>query len=127
MGIIMVNDEQIKMIQDESFDANFWLYQLGMSISDENISSDMRFSFDFYDLGKEYWTSLLDKLRDILCDCDSKIPKSSLDEFLNGDIRNLVVYLITVLVTDLGIVISVAIPIVSLILKMGIKNFCLSC
>lgn len=127
MEKIIVKDEQIKIIQDESFDTNFWFYQLGMSISDENLTADNRFSFDLYNSGKEYWESILDKIGGVLCDRKNKTPKSSLDEFLSGDIRNLIVYLITVLVTDLGIVISVAIPIVSLILKKGIRDFCLTC
>lgn len=127
MEIIKVSDEQIKMIQDESFDTNFWIYQLGMSVSDGNLTTDNRFSFDLYRTGKEYWESVLDKIRGVLCDRKNKTPKSSLDEFLSGDIRNLIVYLITVLVTDLGIVISVAIPIASLILKKGIRDFCLTC
>lgn len=127
MEKITVSDKQINMIQDESFDTNFWFYQLGMSLTDEDITSDNRFSSDILNSGKKYWESLLDKIRDILCDRNSKTPKSSLDEFLNGDIRNLIVYLITILVTDLGIVISVAIPVVSLILKKGLKDFCHSC
>ncbi len=121
---IQVSEEQIKIIQDESFDANFWLYQLGMSISDENLTTENRFSFDFYDSGKKYYESVLAKIRGILCDLENKTPKSNLDEILSGDIRNLIVYLITVLITDLGIVISVAIPIVSLLLKKGIKDLC---
>jgi hypothetical protein len=127
MEKITVSEEQIRMIQDESFDANFWLYQLGMSISNEKLTSDNRFSFDLYNSGKQYWEHFLEKIKDVLCDRNSNTPKSSFDEFLSGDIRNLIVYLITVIVTDLGIVISVAIPIVSLILKKGIRDFCLTC
>ena len=127
MEKIKVSDRQINMIQDESFDTNFWLYQLGMSISEEDLTADNRFSFDLYNSGKEYWENVLDKIRGVLCDRNNKTPKSSLDEFLSGDIRNLIVYLITVLVTDLGIVISVAIPVVSLILKKGVRDFCLKC
>ena len=60
----------------------------------------------------------------ILCDRINKVPKESLDEVLSGDIRNLIVYLVTVLITDLGLIVSVAIPIVSLLLKKGLKLFC---
>ena len=127
MEKITLSQEQINMIQDESFDANFWFYQLGMSISNENLTIDNRFSFDLYNSGKQYWVNILEKVKDILCDRNNKTPKSSLDEYLSGDIRNLIVYVITVLVTDLGIVISVAIPIASLILKKGIRDLCLTC
>lgn len=124
MGKQNINDDQIKLIQSDSFDAHFWFYQLGISISDIDISSENRFSFDFYNLGKEYWENIQDKLMSILCDRKNKVPKESLDEVLSGDIRNLIVYLITVIITDLGIVISVAIPIVSLLLKKGLRLFC---
>ncbi len=127
MKKIEVSENQIKMIQDESFDTNFWLFQLGMSISDEDLNTENRFSFDLFNSGKEFWKSVLDKIRGVLCDIENKTPKNSLDEFLNGDIRNLIVYLITVLVTKLDIVISVAIPIAALVLKTGINKLCLTC
>lgn len=120
-----ITETQINMIQNDSFDANFWYYHLGISISEEDLSTDNLFSFDFYNSGREYWDKLKDKLMTILCDRDNKVPHSTMDEVLNGDIRNLAVYLVTVLVTDLGIVINVAIPLAALILKKGLKEFCL--
>lgn len=126
MKKIEITDNQIKMIQNEAFDANFWFYQLGIGISEEDISSENRFSFDFYDLGREHWEKVKDQLMNILCDRDGKVPSNTMDELLNGDIRNIIVYILTILVANLDIVIGVAIPLVSLILKEGLKNFCLA-
>jgi hypothetical protein len=125
MEKINIKEEQLKMIQSESFDKNFWYYQLGISISNVNLSSENQISFDFYRLGKEYWEKTIDNLKYILCDRNNKAPNPDLDELLNGDVRNLIVYLISFLVTKSDIVLGLAIPLVALIIKEGIKDFCL--
>ncbi|MCA0445165.1 MAG: hypothetical protein LCH54_02925 [Bacteroidetes bacterium] len=122
----LLNQNQIETIVNPIFDEHFWFYQLGVSLSvGKKDNFENQFSFNFYSTGKDYWNNVINKLTGLLCDRENKKPKATLDEILNGDIRNLAVYLLTLVIADLGVSVTVGIPIVSLILKQGLKGFCL--
>jgi hypothetical protein len=124
MEKVVLEESQIDFILNDAFDQNFWFYQLGISISKSKNIYENRFSSDFYNLGKKQWESLYADLLNILCDRDKKTPRDTINDLLNGDIRNIVLYIFANLISEMSFVTGVAIPVTSLILKQGVIALC---
>jgi hypothetical protein len=120
-----LTEKQIQFILNDKFDENFWYYYLGMNVSKHNEQfKDNEFIIDFYDIGLEQWLKFKTTLADILCDRENKIPKDWVDELISGDIRNLLIAIASILVSTYSVELSLAIPIIALIVKHDIKLFC---
>jgi hypothetical protein len=125
MKKVELTEKQIDFILNENFDDNFWIYQLGRHLTKENdLFKDNEFIIDFYNIGFEQWLKFKNVLSDILCDRDNKIPKNWVEELISGDIRNLVIAIASILLSTYSIELSIAIPIIALIIKHDIKLFC---
>jgi len=74
-------------------------------------------------LGKDFATAVAQDLQTQLC--ESGRPKPWVEELIGGDIRELIVALLSVLVATLDVPLALAVPAVALLLKRGIRSLCL--
>jgi dCTP deaminase len=121
-----LNDQTIELITSEDFDENFWLFELGKSAAAEHESLDVdnQFMSSFFDNGKKLWEFYKNKVQDALCDKQKNEPKEFVQEITSGNIKDIVVNVISLLTTTYSISLAIAIPLCSLALKKGIHNIC---
>lgn len=81
-------------------------------------------SFDYLARGKEFWYAAQEKLRLHLCDQNTKTPKSSVLELVSIDGRELMMAILPLITEETGKEITVAIPVLALLLKNGLVNLC---
>lgn len=124
MENLNISDEKIEMIQNDLFDNNFWIYQLGLALDDDDLSADKRLSFDFYSKGKEYFDKVVGKLKILLCDERNRAPKEEFDILINDNNKKAIVLLITAICKELEVATEVAITIAALTLRKGLLKFC---
>ena len=56
--------------------------------------------------------------------CNNAEPKEFLNEFIDGEYRNLIEAIIPVIIAAYSVPIAIAIPIAALVTKKGINKFC---
>ncbi|WP_417559115.1 hypothetical protein [Mesoflavibacter zeaxanthinifaciens] len=119
-----ISDKKIEMIQNDLFDNNFWVYQLGLSLDNEDLSVDKRLSFDFYSRGKEYFEEIVGRLKTILCDDKAMAPKEKFELLVNDNSKSAIVLLVTAICDGLDVAAEVGISIAALALRKGLIKFC---
>lgn len=124
MKDLNISDKKIAMIQNDLFDNNFWVYQLGLSLDNDELSADKRLSFDFYSKGKEYFEEIIGRLRTVLCDDKTMAPKEKFALLVNDNSKSAIVLLVTAICDGLQVAVEVAISIAALALRKGLLKFC---
>jgi hypothetical protein len=119
-----ITDQEIDTIVNKDLDVNFWIFQLGISVSDESAFDDNRFSFPFLDAGKKFWNDSKDKIRELLCDTSKNEPKEFVSDILRDDVREVVLFCAKQIINHFEFTADVTIPIVALIIKEGLINLC---
>lgn len=119
----MLSNKQIQDITNTNLTIEYWEYQLGVSYVRFDLPEHIS-CFAFYPkIGKVFWEEIIIDIKKLLC--SNGKPKPLVEEFISGEIRNIAQYLATVLVATYEITLSVAVPIISLIIKYGLINFCI--
>jgi hypothetical protein len=78
----------------------------------------------YFEMGKELWAAAEYKLHSLLCDAAERTPKKWLDDVISGDVRELTVSILTILVASLHVPLSIAVPITALVVKKQLAAFC---
>jgi len=84
----------------------------------------VKYSAPYLEMGKELWASAEYELHSVLCDATRRAPKKWLDDIVSGDIRQLVVSIVTILVASWHVPLSIAVPITALVVKKQLAAFC---
>lgn len=121
---IKLTEQQIATILNEHLNENFWIFQLGQATSGDLIGSDNDFSFPFYEKGKELLEKYKPILKSMLCDTERMCIKSTIDEVVLGNVRELIYLIICTLCESHNLSLSLAIPLAALVIKYGLQNFC---
>lgn len=116
--------QQLDTILENELNENFWIYQLGVNAEPVSVITDNDFSFPFFEKGKELWEKYLPILKQILCDKERKAIRMTIDEGILGNIRELVVFIYFELTNTHNLVAGIAIPLVAIVIKKSIQNFC---
>lgn len=120
-----LTQQQIDTILDSSFDDHFWLFQIGVFTSaGGKETGDHGFNFPFYDRGSAYWKAIGPKLYQLLCDKEQLCPNKWSEELLSGDLREMIVLIVSAIVAQFDLAISLAVALVALLLKQGVGRFC---
>lgn len=119
----MYNDEVEKVIDMMNNSEEDLLKLIGFEKWKE---SDNKGNFrpDFIGTGKYVWDSIRTLIYNKICESDTGIPKEWVQEVVGGDIREIILCLLPILITEFELNIPIAVPTVALILKNGIKKFC---
>jgi hypothetical protein len=100
------------------------IFELGTALQYEFAPRRIRFRASYSRMGKELWKAVQYDLYKIICDPDTNEPRLYVEELVSGDIRDLGVSIFTILVSQLSIPAAIAIPLVALILKVGLRKYC---
>ena len=78
----------------------------------------------FLEIGKEVWAAAEYELHSFLCDAAKRAPKQWVNEVISGDVRELTIAILAVLVASLYVPLSIAVPITALVIKRQLTAFC---
>ena len=84
----------------------------------------VKYSAPYLEMGKELWASAEYELHSFLCDAAERAPKKWLEDVVSGDVRELTVSVLTILVASLHVPLSIAVPITALVVKKQLAAFC---
>ncbi|KAB2872124.1 MAG: hypothetical protein F9K37_01300 [Bacteroidales bacterium] len=117
-----INEDQIKKILNNNLGVDYWIFELGVGYVYESSPPNIRHSAPYLEYGKKLWDLLEPEIHELICDKD--FPKDWLNELLEGDIRNLILGIVSAVTAKYDIGLGIAIPIAALVIKKGIKDFC---
>jgi hypothetical protein len=84
----------------------------------------VKYSAPYVEMGKELWAAAEYELHLLLCDSAESAPRKWLEDVVSGDVRELTVSIITILVASLHVPLSIAVPIAALVIKKQLATFC---
>ena len=100
------------------------IFDIGMALQYEYAPRGIKYEASYSRMGKELWKAVQYDLYNIICDPKAKEPRLYVEELISGDIRDLGISIFTILVSQLSIPAAIAVPIVALILKVGLRTYC---
>lgn len=120
-----ITENDILQISNDKLGILYWEFQLGVGLQYEYVESDnIRFSAPYPEMGKELWKAFKCELYELLCVRDSETPKEWLNDLVTGDIRNLVLGIISAITAKYEVTMGIAVPLAALIIKTGILKYC---
>lgn len=117
-----LNDDQINKVLNDNLGIDYWIFELGVGYVYETSPPNFRFSAPYVEYGKKLWDLLEPELHQFICNKD--LPKDWINELVEGDVRDLLLGIVSAVTAKYDITLGIAIPIAALVIKKGIKNFC---
>ncbi|EJL6396847.1 hypothetical protein OKZ62_004337 [Vibrio navarrensis] len=111
-----------KVIKALELPDGYSIFELGVGYQYEFAPKDVRFSAPYPELGAKMWDALKFEMQAVLCVENS--PKPWVQELTEGDLRDLVIGVLTAITSRYDITLGIAVPAASLIIKNRIGNFC---
>lgn len=121
-----ITENDFESLLNDKLSIEYWELQLGIGLQYEFVEDDIRFYADYPKMGKKLWKAFKYELYETLCDRKSKEPKEWLNDLVSGDIRNLIIGIFTAITAKYEVSIGIALPLVALVTKTGILNYCLN-
>ena len=97
---------------------------IGIALQYAFAQPDVKCWAPYLEMGKELWASADYELHSLLCDSAARAPKKWLEDVVSGDVRELTVSILTILVASLHVPPSIAVPIAALVVKKQLSAFC---
>ncbi|MEA5111554.1 hypothetical protein SDC9_21803 [bioreactor metagenome] len=119
---MIIADSEIDKILNINLTEEYWIFQLGVGYIYENSPSNARFFLPYNEYGFKFWNLINYEIHEFLC-VDSK-PKEWVKELIEGDVRNLIVGILSAITAKYEIGLGIAIPIVALVIKKDLKDYC---
>ena len=117
-----ISEDQIRKILNNNLGIDYWIFELGVGYVYETAPPGVRYSAPYVEYGKKLWELVESELHKLICEKDS--PKDWLNELMDGDIRNLIIGIVSAITAKYEIGLGIAVPIAALVIKKGIKDFC---
>ena len=100
------------------------IFYLGEGLLGAFKPPEMRCKAPYREMGEELWAALEYELHQLLCDSALRKPKDWTAELIEGDTRNLIVALLTLLVAKYEMTLAVAVPATALLVKKRLAGLC---
>ena len=110
----------LRQAEDRSF------FALGEGLVHAHAPLGVVCSAPYVELGKEFWAALEFELYELLCDRKRKIPKEWATELIAGDVRDLSVAIITLLMAQFEVTLAIAVPATALIVRKRLMGLCVT-
>lgn len=117
-----IKEEHITTILNEKLGVDYWIFELGVGYEYETSDQNWRHSAPYFEYGKKLWSLIENEVYELICSKNE--PKDWVKELIEGDLRNLIIGIISAISAKYDIGLGIAIPITALLLKKGIKQFC---
>jgi hypothetical protein len=119
---MIIPDNKIDEILNTNLTTEYWIFQLGVGYIYENSPSNARYFLPYNDFGVKLWNLINAEIHEFLC-LDNK-PKEWVEELIDGDVRNLIVGIISAITAKYDVGLGIAIPIAALVIKKDLKDYC---
>lgn len=117
-----LTDNDIDKILNDKLQLKYWELELGIGYVYENASEGCSYSAPYLELGEAFWLKIKASIHAFIC--ESSEPKEWINDLMTGDIRNLIVGLVSAITSKYDVSMGIAIPIAALVVKTGVINFC---
>jgi len=118
-----LDDEVLNLVKQINLSDAYFEFKLGEGLVYEYSPPRGMFSMPYEEIGKDAWKIFQNEIHHMLCE-DSGSPKSWVNELISGDIRVLILAIVSSITSKFDISLGIAIPIVALIIKKNILTFC---
>lgn len=119
--------ETIELLTSENLNEYFWLFELGraeMALNDGS-TMDNQFMHSFLKRGEAIWELHKEKIKKYICNENGE-PKTFVKEAIEGNIKDLIVNIISLLMTQYSLSLAIAVPLCGLAIKRGFYTICLA-
>jgi hypothetical protein len=99
-------------------------FSLGVGLVYWNAPENVSYSAPYEKIGRELWVAIHYEMYRVLCDERDATPTEWVAELISGDVRNLIVGIVSAITANFDVSAGIAIPAVALVLKTGITSFC---
>lgn len=118
-------DEFVKMVLEQSQrNEDALVLDLGIALQYEYAPPNVAYRVNYERLGRELRDALLKELYDIVCDFEGRCPKPWVNELVSGDMRNLILGILTAITSTYDVSLGIAVPAAALIMNRGVTSFC---
>lgn len=117
-----VDQEIINRILNNKVSEKYWIFELGIGYYYEGISKGALASAPYNSFGKALWKIIDVDLADFLC--KDGIPQEWVNSLIEGNTKDLIQGIISAVAAKYNVGLGIAIPICSIVLKKGIKDYC---
>ncbi len=100
------------------------MFSLGIGYIYQNAPPGKYYSAPYQKLGEELWQAFRYELFDVICDASNSKPVIWVEELVSGDIRNLIVGVLSAVTAKYDVHLGIAVPVTALIIKHGVSTFC---
>jgi hypothetical protein len=98
------------------------LFDLGVAHQYHGAPEGVYYSAPYLEMGERLWRSIQSELQETLC--TDGYPKQWVEGMISGDARDLIVGVITAMVSTLSVPLAIAIPATALVVKRGVAALC---
>lgn len=117
-----LTDKDIDKIINDNLLLKYWELELGIGYVYENAPEGVHYSAPYLELGEAFWMKIKASIHAFIC--EGREPKEWVNDLITGDIRNLIVGLVSAITSKYDVSMGIAIPIAALVVKTGVINFC---
>jgi hypothetical protein len=78
----------------------------------------------YLELGRELWSAMRFELYEVFCDSEKGEPRGWVHELLTGDLRNVMIGVVSAITAKYDVTLGIAIPVAALIVKERATTFC---
>ncbi|HVZ58363.1 MAG TPA: hypothetical protein VG935_01260 [Patescibacteria group bacterium] len=120
----LFSPEDLQKILDSTLLPDEVLYLMLGSSLDEGLLPNILSDEDPMQEGEDFFDAFTVELYNFLCDPERNSPKEWVKEAMEGDIREIAVYILTIALSTFNLGLGIAIPLTALFAKRKIKDFC---
>ena len=117
-----LTQKDIEQIQNNDLSIEYWYFQLRVGYTYEFLPNGIQFRLPYEKIGPCFWIEIENTIRHFIC--SNGEPRTWVKELLEGDIRDLIINIVTALTSRFDVGLGIVIPVVAIILKNGMLNFC---
>lgn len=117
-----LTDKDIDNILNDKLQLKYWEFELGVGYVYENTPEGSHYSAPYLELGEAFWLKIKTSIHAFIC--EKSEPKEWVNDLISGDIRNLIVGLVSAITSKYDVSMGIALPITALVVKTGVINFC---
>lgn len=119
---MQLSEEQLNKILNNNLGEKYWVLELGIGYVYENDTSGARYKYPYDKIGAKFWSLLKGDVYNLICEDGD--PKEWVNDLITGDIRNLIVGVVSAITAKYEVTLGISIPIAALIVKSGVIRYC---
>ncbi|KLV03442.1 hypothetical protein ABT56_19230 [Photobacterium aquae] len=113
-----------KVVKALELPEGYSILQLGIGYQYEYAPKGVRYSAPYPELGNKLWLAIQFEMQQVLCAVDESNPQPWVQELIEGNLRDLIVGVMTAITSKYDVTLGICVPAASLIIKNRIGVLC---